>query len=487
MTAPAPTVSRDAGQAAAGAAALGVLQIVGRSLGLVFVVVATRVVLPGQFGDYSIVAGLVVFAGFLADFGSSTVITRTVSRDPASSDAILAETLVASVVVGLLAYAGIVAYLVCAPYSSHLVALGLIGGLAVPADAALTSMLAAMDGHGLISRRAVVSFVRVAVVAGGGALAVALSGSIEPAVVMLAAGPVIGCALAIWATRRYRVWTLVLHPHWGRSLWLFRTALPYALLGGIGAIVARFDLLVLSWFAPTRDVAPYDLALRAVEATTALGMVVGGPALFILSKRLGSRDVEGARRAYGHAVRAAYLLGLPMTAIVVGLHTPLTRVAFGPHYSDAGPLLAVLGLSIALAILGWVQGSVVLAGDHVGRALRGFGGVLVAAVLVDLALIPGFGAPGAAVATVLIAVTSCVVFDRLNRRTLGIATPVPDAGVAIASVVACAVMSAGSVLGLGWLQCGGLVLLPLLLLVTGAVSTADLRRLRALVVRGGRA
>jgi len=485
-TAPA-VVASDARQAAAGTVALAVLQVAGRALALAFVLVATRMVLPAEFGRYSIVAGLMAFAGFVADFGSSTVITRRVSQDPAQSDELLAQTLLASLAVGLLGYVAIVGFLAVAPYPASIVHLGLIGGLAVPADAALTSMLAAMDGHGLISRRAVVTFVRIAVIAGGGALAVLFSGSITPAVVMIALGPALGCVLAVWCTRRYRVWSLALHPHWRRSLWLFRTALPYALLGGIGAVVARFDLLVLSWFAPASDVAPYDLALRAVEASAALGMVVGGPSLYILSRRLGHGDLDGARRAYAHAVRVAYLIGVPLSAMLVGLHGPLTRLAFGPDYDDAAPLLAVLGVSVALSVLGWVQGSVVLAAGDAVRALRAFTVVLGAALVVDFALIPMLGAPGAAIATVCVAALVCGVFDRLNRNTLGTGTPPPHVALVVSCAAGTAVMLAGSVWASAVVQLVGLGLVPALLLATRAVTAADIARLGALLAKRSRA
>jgi O-antigen/teichoic acid export membrane protein len=487
---PVPTgagASGDASRAAAGTVGLAALQTVGRALGLLFVLVVTRHVVPEQFGRYSIVAGLVVFAGFLADFGSTTVITRLVSRDPESSETLLAETLLASVVVGLVAYGVVVGYLAVGPYPSALVRLGLIGALAIPADAALTSMLAAMDGHGLIARRAVVSFVRVAIVAGGGAVAVVASGSITPAIAMIAVGPMAGCVLAAVFTRRFRVWSLSLHPHLGRSVALFRTALPYAVLGGIGAMVARLDLLVLSWFASSAEVARYDLPLRAIEAGTALGAVVGTPALYILSRRLGVGDHAGACRAYRHAVRVAFLIGIPLSAILIGLHRPLTRLAFGPHYVDAGPLLAILAASVWLTVLAWVQGSVVLASGAVRAALKLSPVVFVPAVAIDAVLIPTFGAAGAAVATVALAAISCLMFDRLNLATLGMHTPGPGWALAGSSIVSGAAMLALSALGRGWLGFAALPMLPLLLLATRVVTGDDIRRLGSLVARGNRA
>jgi O-antigen/teichoic acid export membrane protein len=480
-------VSSEASRAAAGTAALAALQTLGRVLALLFVVIATREVLPAQFGRYSIVAGLVAFAGFVADFGSTTVITRLVSRDPASSDELIRQTLLGSVVVGMVAYVAVVGYVAVGPYPHDLTVDAVIGGLAIPIDAALTSILAALDGHGLITRRAVVTFVRLAVVAGAGTVAIVVTGEVRLAIAAIALGPFVGLVLATVFARRYSVWRLALRPRWAGSVALFKMAVPYAMLGGIGAIVARLDLLVLSWFANTTLVAQYDLALRGIEAATGLGTVIGGPALFILSKRLGIHDIEGARRAYAHAVRVAYLIGIPMSVVLVALHAPLTRIVFGPQYTASGPLLAVLGLSVWLAILGWAQGAVVLAGGSTTRALRASLVLLVTAGVLDLALIPTFDAMGAAVATVGAAVIACAVFDFLNRETMGVATPRPSLALVASSLVAGLLMAGASAVGPGWLGLVALPVLPLLLWVTGVVTAHDVRRLSRLVVEGSRA
>ncbi len=483
MTAP----STEASRAAAGTVALGGLQTAGRGLAVVFVVIATREIVPDQFGRYSIVAGLVVFAGFVADFGSTTVITRFVSRDPEISDRLLSHTIVASVIVGSLAYAVIFLYVCVGPYGSSLRLDVLIGGLAVPIDAALTSILAALDGHGLISRRALVSFLRLAVVATVGIVGVLSTDNIRWAIAGIAIGPLVALAVASRFARRNGVWRTGIRPDWRRSVWLFRTALPYAILGGIGAVVARLDLLVLSWLASPATVANYDLSLRGVEAATTLGAVIGGPALFIVSKRLGAADIEGARRAYSHAARVAYLIGLPVTTVLVALHEPLTRIAFGPRYTGTGPVLAVLALSIWLAVLCGAQGAVILAAGATGPALRASVVILLAAAVADVILIPAFGAIGAAAATSAVAVVSCFMFDRVNRRVLGMGTPAPGAATVLACAASGLAMYGATQVGPVWLGLLFIPVIPLLLWSTGSVTISEVKSLRRLVADGNRA
>ena len=173
-----------------------------------------------------------------------------------------------------------------------------------------------------------------------------------------------------------------------------------------------------------------------------------------------------------------------MSSLLIGLHVPATRLVFGPQYADAAPLIAVLGLSAWLSVLGWAQGAVVLAGDAPGRAVRASLVVLTCALLLDFALIPTFDAMGAAVATAVTAVVACAVFTVLNRPVLGIGTPYPPLRLVLACVPATAVMLAASAIGRGWWGFAAALTLPVLLLATRAVSASEVQRLRTLVAGG---
>ncbi len=370
MTAIVPAVPEprsDASRAASGAVVLTGLQVLSRAAAIGFVLVASRIIVPDQWSVYAVVAGLVAFAGFIADFGSTTVLTRLVSRDGSESQDLLAETLLASVVVGAVGYLAVLAFVSIGPYSHEVVIAMAIAGLAIPVDAALTSIQSALDGHGLSARRAAATFVRVMVITVGGTVAVLVTQDITVAVVALVLGPIAGLFLAVRAARRHKVWNGALQPHLGRSIELFRAALPYALLGGIGAVVARLDFVVLSLWAHPSTTAEYDLALRALEAVVALGAVGGAPALYILSKRLGAGDHDGVQRAFGHTVRIAYLLGIPASIAIAALHQPIVDLVLGPEYRGVGPLLGILAAAAWLLILSLVQGALILAEGRTTR------------------------------------------------------------------------------------------------------------------------
>jgi O-antigen/teichoic acid export membrane protein len=124
--------SDDAKAAARGGLALAALQTASRVLGLAFVLAATHALPADQFGRYSVVAALVLIGGAVADFGTTTVITRRVSRAPGEAQPLLGGTLLASFLLGLVAWGGILAFVALARYPAGTLADVGIGGATLP-------------------------------------------------------------------------------------------------------------------------------------------------------------------------------------------------------------------------------------------------------------------------------------------------------------------------------------------------------------------
>ena len=212
----------------------------------------------------------------------------------------------------------------------------------------------------------------------------------------------------------------------------------------------------------------------------------GAPALFILSRRLGAGDHAGVRRAYEHAVRIAYLVGIPVSIAIVVLHQPIVDLVLGPKYAGVGPLLGILASSAFLAILSSVQGALILAVGCTKTALRASLLILVVATGLDLALISAFGARGAAWATVGAAVTSCVVFDAVNRRAAELGTSPPARRLLVASALSALVLVAVVVSVPSPWSLVGLLAIPVVLVACRVVTPGDVRELSELVRVGHR-
>ncbi|HUP85611.1 MAG TPA: oligosaccharide flippase family protein [Acidimicrobiales bacterium] len=469
----------DSVAAAQGTAALALGQVFTRALGLGFVLVATRAVAPTELGRYAVASALLLGASSIADLGTTSVVTKLVSRAPHESARILGAVVIPSFVLGVLALSALTAFVLIFDYPSVTRTDTLLAGLGLPADAVLTSLFGGFDGRGLLTRRAWLSLARTTFTIGGGIAAILATRDVRMALIALGAGPNVALVLGIVAARRSGLWTG--RPRSDPEIFraVLRQALPFALLGGINVIVLRADVVILSLLAAPSTVARYDVALRATEALGFLGSVVAAPSLFILSRRLGAGDSLGAQRAFDEATRLAYLIGLALSAVLVAIGTPVAAVVFGEKYRAAGTLLSILGLQLWLALIAAIQGSLLLAGGELRRAVKFFSSLAAGAVVVQTTAIMIAGAIGAAVAMVVVQSSIVTAAALFSRRYTGVSLRRPPVGALIAALASGATMAlTSSSLWLPWVLIVGAAVYLVIVVGTRTVDADDVRRLR---------
>jgi len=427
-------------------------------------------------GRYSTVAAIVVVANLLADFGTSPAITRVVSRGRHAADALLSGTLLPSLCLGLVVMVAVLGFGAVA-YHGPSVGDIAIGALAVPAAAMLSSVLGGLDGAGLIARRALITALQTVVIALG-VVPVLAGVGIRAAIAALAVAPWIAFLVASVVARSAGLWRSRLAFDMAATRRLVRAALPFALCGGLSALVLRFDIILLSLVRTPAETASYDLALRLLEATTYVGTAIGSALLFILSRRLGEGDRDGAHRAYGEAMRLLYALGLPLSVALVILARPLVGVVLGHGFGQVATPLAILGGAQWLTFVIMAQGTLVLAGDRIERGIPVWIANAGFTVGLDLVMVPRYGPSGAAVAMVVSWCFAATVLGWFNRRTAGIATPRPSLRVlgttAAMGLVLMVLRHAPLPVGGG----AGLITYGAGMVLTGAVRAGDLSRLR---------
>jgi O-antigen/teichoic acid export membrane protein len=476
---PAGTPIDDATAAARGGAAILVLQSVGRVFGLLFVVLATRTLAPDELSRYSLAAAIVLLATIVSDLGVTPVLTGAVSRDPRRSEHLLTTTLLTSAGLGLLGYVAAVTFAAIV-YSPDTVVDVALAGLGIPASAVGTSILAALDGHRLLARRSGITLAQTAVTAVGGLLLIQVGAGARGAIVALAAAPWMALILGAASARRHSIWSGRLRFDAAASWQLLRRALPFAIGAGIGAVILRLDVVLLSLLASPGDVATYDVAQRLVESMSYLSSAVCVPALVMISARLGTGQRSAAGQVYREAVRMAYLLGLPVSIVLVISADDIVALVLGPGYSHAAGPLAVLGAGLWVLFVTQVQVVVITAGLQIrlglGLALVHLGLV----VVLDIVLIPPLGPTGAAVAMTISWLVMALTYDRFHRGTFGARTPLPSARLITASAALGAwLVLAGPRMGLTAVPLG-LMVYAVSALLTGAVDKADLDRVRSL-------
>ncbi len=196
-----------------------------------------------------------------------------------------------------------------------------------------------------------------------------------------------------------------------------RRLAPFAGLEILGQMQAWFDVLLLGLFVAPAELAAYALA-RAL--TRSLDLVRGAAAHRFLptaaqAAARGERGELGAMQR--HAVGLVLLLIALPTAVFLLLPGVLMELLFGAPYRAAGPLLAVLAVTVLLEAVFGFHELVLLAHGREGGVLTlrvVSQGVGIAALVV---LAPPFGALGAAWAVVTMqAVRSAGVMVMARRE-----------------------------------------------------------------------
>jgi O-antigen/teichoic acid export membrane protein len=184
-----------------------------------------------------------------------------------------------------------------------------------------------------------------------------------------------------------------------RRLWL-TASLPLLLLSGIEDLTGYADVLLLSLLASPEHVGIYFAAARclALAGFVAYAMTLVAGRRFALD--LAGRSRADLQRNIVQSSRMTFWATLASVtlALVAG---PVLLAAFGPEFVFGMPVMFVLGAGMVLRSLAGQAGEVLIV---TGRQREGLVIGLVALVVTlvaGLALIPGFGLVGAAVAGAL--------------------------------------------------------------------------------------
>lgn len=408
---------------ATGGVSLGrptVLLLFGRAavfpLALVNALVVARTLGVERLGAYAYAMGLAALFGLLPNLGISTLLSRTIARDPDASAGMVsagirAQALLAAAI--LIVVPTVAAALPEQPVPIWYVILAAaqlsLGTLSWP-------HLAILGGRARYDRLAVVE-VAAAVT---GSIAVVTAAVVHGEVPAFLCAHVVAAGISVSVARRvarpYRP-TAGADPVTVRGL--FRQAAPLGAGAAVQSLYTRLDTVMLGQLAPPAALGLYSAAYKPINVATSLGGTVAGVLLPVMAP--GSQD--GAPPAFWRATRALWAAGPALALALTGLASPLLRLLFGTAYEPAAPLLGLLAWSCAV---NWLYAPLAIALQARDRE-RSWLLALALAAVANFAgnawAIPrweGLGAAGATLVSECLVLASATV---LVRRQLGIAPP----------------------------------------------------------------
>lgn len=415
-------------------------EVIAKLASLAFFVVMARELGDSGFGDFMFALSLNTVLVLASGFGTEDLVAREVARDHGRVHSYLANvaTVKAALSVVLLLLAALIVNLGDWPADAR-AAVYIVGvGVALEnLGRTWHSVFTAYERLEMISISLVVQRVLTASVG----IAVLLSGGGVIAVsVVFTAGALVGLVVATQVLRRF-----VVAPRWefDRSRWLplLKAGAPIGLAALLFATLLRLDATLLGLLTGGEDnseVGIYGAAFRLAEATLFITWAFSASTLPWLSRQ--KRDADVAR-GYELGVKAITSVLTPIGLGFVLLASPLIDLLYGADYREAVLPLQLLGVMTALLGLNGLASTVLISRDRPRDFGRIVAFVAVENIVLNLILIPEYGADAtafnAALSAVLLAVLSvALVQRRFGRINLVRAFGAPVAGgAAMAAVV----------------------------------------------------
>jgi O-antigen/teichoic acid export membrane protein len=441
-----PVHAADAADAGARFIRGGIVRLLGFGLGLVFslasVPLVTRHLGPSGYGYFGTVTAIVfIIAGFTEAGLTTLAIREYANRDAAGRTALLRN------VIGLR---------ISATAAAVLIAAGVAALIGSPSAITIGVLVA---GAGLIVTIVAENFtiplyvgLRLPMVSLLDTLRLGVLAATYVVMVVLGAGVItlLGAtiisgsallALSVLLLRRQ----VVVRPSFDIETWrhLLKRTLPYAVAAAVGIVYFREALVLIPYLSTSRQAGYYAAAFRIVEVLTTLPWMIV-TASFPILVRAAHNDPARLRYASQRLFEVALLLGSWM-ALCVLVGAPLAiAVIGGADFKPAVGVLEIQGIATLTSFLAATFGFSLLSLQLYRSLLVSNAVAVFVATVVAVALIPGLGARGAAIApsaaegVLAVAYAICLArHDRSLRVSLGIAPKVAlAAGAAIGAAYA---------------------------------------------------
>jgi O-antigen/teichoic acid export membrane protein len=433
------------------------------------------------YGQYALLVNWVTLAVVVGDLGLNVVVVREVARKRELAEFYLSHSIVLRAAAGVVLWALLEVAAVLLGYESTL-RWGLLAmGARIVFDGLAGGYIYLLQAHERMPSVALVNVAASAIRFAGIAVMIMFGGSVIAASWVWSLASLLSF-LALLMIGRTHGWRLKLSDlRLAESMRLLRTAIPLAAFGALQMLYYRVDAVMLKSMVGDEAVGFYDLASKVLFVVLVFAQLYSN-ALFPTMSAL-----QDDRPAFGAFVlrtgKVQLLLAVPMAVGGYFLATPLMLLMGGGKYEAAGPLFAVLALSIVPFFLATIYTDV-LAIKSPRRLNALFLGLLALNVVLNLVFIPKWGGPGAAWATVVSEYVGVPLGFGLAYPWLREARGVSVVRPVLASLAAAGLMG----LGLWWRPVLGWIIVGPVVYALGlwlfrALDATEVRQLRQLLRR----
>jgi O-antigen/teichoic acid export membrane protein len=199
---------------------------------------------------------------------------------------------------------------------------------------------------------------------------------------------------------------------------LGRSSLPFATQEVFVTILWRVDAVILSLVATQAAVGLYGAAYRLFESSMLITYALIG-AFSAMYTYLGPHSDPPLRAVFERSVKLSLVLLVPLSVAFVTLSAPICGLIYGQAFVSAGVPLSILGPGVVMISVVALATSLMLSRESPMRIVRLTASMAGANVVLNLILIPPFGAAGAAAAMLVTEIIYATLIMRMASREVG--------------------------------------------------------------------
>ncbi len=219
-----------------------------------------------------------------------------------------------------------------------------------------------------------------------------------------------------------RTRTRVASPTKARALLL--QSLPFLLIGGVGVIMTRSDVIMLGILLDPQEVGIYNAAAQAAMLVGLVRDISNTIAAPEFSRLYAGGDKAALEKFAVSTARFVLIVAVPLVIILVLFAGRMLGALFGADFAEGGPVLTILALGIGLSLFWGEPGFLLNMSGNERVVFRLYAIMAIMNIVLNFALIPLMGAPGAALATVTVINVQRVLGWWLTKKIVGVSTNV---------------------------------------------------------------
>ncbi len=369
--------------------------IIQKMLTLGYFVIVARVYGPAGQGQYSASLAFAGLFAVLTDLGISFVLTREVARRPERASELLNQALLFRMVMGILIYAITMLLVWWWGYSTQMIVLVALAGIATWFDLIATPCWAVFRGLQRLQYESTSVLMVTGIMVGMGSTVALLHGPLYLLIVAILISSVLSFFYALTLLKRkaqIRV-TLKFDRVLMRQILIW--AAPFAVAAIASRIYTYTDAVMIQRMAGDAHAGWYSAANKIVLALQFIPSALAAAVYATMSSQF-ENDKRLVGRTYSLATYYLMLLVIPMGVGLAALAPYLISVVGGAEYTRSIPVLQVLSVALVSSFLIFPLGSLLAASNQQkhNSIILSIAGVI--NVGINLFLIPQWQEVGAA-------------------------------------------------------------------------------------------